>query len=70
MDYNAVEGNLLTFTPAINVSCATMIPIIDDNVLEDDQTFRVVLSTADLDVSLEPSSAPVTIVDNDSKIVL
>ena len=70
MDYNAVEGNLLTFTPTINVSCATVIPIIDDIVLEDDQTFSVVLSTADLDVSLEPSSAPVTIVDNDSKIVL
>ena len=31
------------------------------------KTFSVLLSTTDLDVSLEPSSASVTIVDNDSE---
>ena len=36
----------------------------------DNETLTVLLSTTDLDVSLEPSSASVTIVDNDSKIVL
>ena len=64
-DYNAVEGNLLTFTPGVNVLCTTEIPIIDDNVLEDNQTFNVVLSTADSDILLDPSSATITIVDND-----
>jgi len=67
MDYSAVEGNLLTFSPAMNVSCATVIPIIDDNVLEDDQTFSVVLSTTELDVLLDPASATVTIVDDDGE---
>ena len=67
MDYNAVEGNLLTFSPVMNVSCATVIPIIDDNVLEDDQTFSVMLSTTELDVLLDPASATVTIVNDDGE---
>ena len=68
-DYSALQ-NLLTFTPGVNVSCTTVVPIIDDAVLENSENFSVMLSTTDLDVSLEPSSASVTIVDNDSKIIL
>ena len=68
-DYSA-QQNFLTFTPGVNVSCTTVVPIIDDAVLEDSENFSVILSTTDLDVSLVPSSASVTIVDNDSKIVL
>ena len=63
-----MEDNLLTFTPEVNVSCATVVPIIDDAILEDNQTFSVVLSTEDPDVSLDPASAIVTIVDNDGEI--
>ena len=69
-DYNAVEGNLLTFTPGVNVSCTTVVPIIDDGVLEDNQTFNVVLSTTDPGVLLDPASATVAIVDNDGNIHL
>ena len=68
-DYSAMQ-TLLTFTPGVNVSCATMVPIIDDAVLENSENLSVMLNTEDLDVSLVPSSASVTIVDNDSKIVL
>ena len=69
-DYNAVEGNQLTFTPEVNVLCATVVPIIDDAVLEDNQTFSVVLSTEDPDTLVNPAFATVTIVDNDGKISL
>ena len=59
-----------TFIPGVNELCTSEISIIDDLILEDNETFSVLLSTTDLDVSLEPSSASVTIVDNDSKGVL
>ena len=61
---------MFTFIPGVNELCTSEISIIDDLVLEDNETFSVLLSTTDLDVSLEPSSASVTIVDNDSKRVL
>ena len=66
-DYSALQ-NLLTFTPGVNVSCTTVVPIIDDAVLEDNQTFSIVLSTEDPDVLLDPASAIVTIIDNDGEI--
>ena len=66
-DYSALQS-LLTFTPGVNVSCATVVPIIDDAVVEDNQTFNVVLSTEDPNVLLDPASATVTIVDNDGEI--
>ena len=42
-----------------------MIPIIDDSVLENNETFSVVLNTEDQNVVLDLTSATVTIVDND-----
>ena len=65
-DYTSVE-NVLIFSPGINESCTTVIPIIDDSVLENDEVFSVMISTTDSDVSLDPASANVTIVDNDGK---
>jgi len=38
---------------------------MNDSVLEEEQTFSVVLSTADLDITLQSNPAVVTIVDND-----
>ena len=61
--------NVLTFSPGVNESCTTIIPIVDDTVLENDEVFSVTLSTTDSDVSIDPSSATVTIVDNDGKII-
>lgn len=66
-DYSALQ-NLLTFTPGGNVSCMAVVPIIDDAVLEDNQTFSVVLNTEDPNVLLDPASATVTIVDNDGEV--
>ena len=62
-DYTAME-TLLRFLSGANESCI-MIPLNDDFVLENNETFDVALSTADLAVSLDPSFATVTIVDND-----
>ena len=66
-DYSVLQ-NPLTFTPGVNVSCTTVVPIIDDTVLEDNQTFNVVLSTEDSKVLVDPASATVTIIDNDGEI--
>ena len=70
IDYNAVVDNLLTFTSEVNVLCATVVPIIDDDALEDNQTFIVVLSTSDPDALVNPAFATITIVDNDGKTIL
>ena len=58
----------MTFTPGVNVLCATLVPIIDDDVLEDNQTFIVVLNSSDPNAFVNPAFAIVTIVDNDGKI--
>ena len=70
IDYNAVVDNLLTFTPEVNILCATVVPIIDDDVLEDNQTFTIVLRTSDPDTLVNLVFATVTILDNDGKIHL
>ena len=57
------------FMPGVNVSCTSGINIIDDSILENNETFTAVLSTEDLDVLIDPTSATVTIVDNDGKII-
>ena len=57
--------NPLRFLPGVNESCRIVIPIIDDSVLENNETFSVVLNTEDQNVVLDLTSATVTIVDND-----
>ena len=59
---------MFTFIPGVNELCTSEISIIDDLVLEDNETFSVLLSTEDPDVLLDPASATVTIVDNDGEI--
>ena len=59
---------VFTFIPGVNELCTSEISIIDDLVLEDNETFSVLLSTEDPDVLLDPASATVTIVDNDGEI--
>ena len=59
----------LTFAPG-NTEEDVMIAIIDDLRLENDEQFNSVVSltVADPVVDLSPSSANITIIDNDSKI--
>ena len=47
------------------------VAITDDDILEDTESFRIILSTSDPDVILgDPSSASVMIVDNDSECMV
>ena len=55
--------------PAVNVSCTSGIRITDDSFLEENETFSVVLSTEDLDVSLVSASVNAAIVDNDGEMI-
>ena len=54
----------LTFSPSVSRMCAP-IPIIDDLILEQTETFFVIASERDLDVGIDPSMAIVNIQDND-----
>ena len=65
-DYTSVES-VLMFSPGMNESYTTVILIVDDSVLENDEAFNVMLSTSDSDVSLDLASAIITIIDNDGK---
>ena len=56
----------LTFQPGETELCRQII-IIGDFILEENEMFFVVLSTTDQAVLLNPSSATVTILNNDSE---
>ena len=65
-DFNATAV-LLTFEPeTANQSLGIDIPVIDDEVYENDEVFLVLLSTPDQAVQLDPQYAFITISDNDS----
>jgi len=57
---------VLTFQPGTNGQC-TSITIVNDSILENDENLLVELTTSDEVVALIPSSATITIEDNDSK---
>ena len=42
------------------------VSIIDDSILESDEQFEVLLETSEAVVTLNPSTAAVSIIDNDS----
>ena len=60
----------MIFTPANQgqLLCRT-IPVMDDLVCEADETISVSVTTTDSAVTPSPSSAVVTIIDNDGKFV-
>lgn len=58
----------LTFQPGTSSQCASVI-VNDDSTLENNEIFLVELTTADEAVQLNPTSANITIIDNDSKTV-
>ena len=58
----------LTFQSGTSSQCARVI-VNDDSILENNEFLSVELTTADEAVQLNPSSANITIIDNDSKTV-
>ncbi len=67
IDYVPVNRTLL-FGPEVVEQC-TVVFIVEDGVTEISEMFTVELSTSDPDVILDPDSANVTILGNDSKFV-
>ena len=66
VDYEAITTTL-TFGVSIPTQMVT-IPILDDQVVENDKSFGVTLTTFDTAVTLRSQSTRVTIRDNDSKL--
>ena len=60
--------NQLTFNPGSGLQrdCAT-ITVVSDTILEDDESFSVVLTTTDPDVTIDPNTAVVTLTNDDGK---
>ena len=58
----------LTFNPGngLQRDCAT-ITVGSDTILEDDESFSVVLTTTDPDVTINPNTTVVTLTNDDSK---
>src|SRR5439155_31795 len=63
-DYTAVSGTL-TFNPG-TTSQTVSVPITDDSLNEDDETFTVSLSSPDRAALTSPSTATDTILNNDA----
>ena len=62
MDYTAVDGTIMFQS---NRPTCTSVTIIDDDVLEDRETFMISLSSSDSDVNTGIDSASITIIDDD-----
>ena len=69
VDFEPLNDVAVEFAPSSSpMTVCVPIVFIDDGDLEGEETFRLVLSTLQEEVILkEPSSAAVTIVDNDGK---
>ena len=65
VDYTVTTSDL-TFDVAPSSQTVT-IPILEDNIVEGSETIIVTLTSADPASILNPSSASVTIEDNDGK---
>ena len=65
MDYMVTRSDL-TFNASTSSQTVT-IPILEDDTVEDFETIVVTLTTADPAAILNPSSASITIEDNDGK---
>ena len=80
MDYNEVLASLMTIEVTFggsrkrrevdeSMTRCVNISIIADNIVENDETFTVTLSTEDPDVVLNPQNAIVIIETNDCKFL-
>jgi len=66
MDYTDVTS-ILTFNATVSTQVA-VVPILDDNVVEESEFINVTLVSADHSAMLNPTSARITIEDTDSEL--
>ncbi len=64
VDYSEIAGVPLTITGTSRIQCSS-IPIINDTIVELDETFSALISTSNPSVNLIRDSASVLIRDND-----
>ena len=69
MDFEPLHDMAVEFVPSVSpMTVCVSIVVIDDEDVEEEEMFRLELSTLQEQVLLgEPSSAAVTIVDNEGK---
>lgn len=65
MDFSALSSTSLFFSGASGVECLN-ISILDDSIVEQNETFSVLLTASNSAVEISPSSATVTIIDDDT----
>ena len=57
----------VTFGPDVT-SASYSVPIVDDSIIEDTETFTATLSTTESNVSIGDDTATVTILDDDGEL--
>ena len=67
-DYNS-GTRTFTLNPQRLQDCYTVMPV-NDNILENDEDFTMVLSTTEMRVIINPALATVTIIDDDSEYLI
>ena len=69
-DFTEVSNTEITFQPSsVSVPQCREIQIEDDNVLENNETFQVILATSDRAVDINLTTATVNILDDDRKTI-
>ena len=64
IDYSELAGIPLTITGTSRIRCS-MVPILEDTIVELDETFSALINTSDPAINLVRDSASVSIRDND-----
>lgn len=68
MDFLASSSTSLFFSGASGVECFN-VSILDDNIVERNETFSVLLTSSNSAIEISPSSAMVTIIDDDTVVI-
>ena len=69
-DYANINQQDLEFTNQNSRRICTEIPIENDSILENNETFTAKISSSDVSVIIEDPSITIVIVDNDSELIL
>lgn len=68
VDFSALSSTSLFFSGASGVECFS-ISILDDSIVEQNETFSVLLTSSNSATEISPSSATVTINDDDTVVI-
>ena len=67
VDFSSISADL-TFDESTSRACAD-IPIVDDQIVEIPEVFRIVIDGDDPDVVFDPPRSTVTVIDNDNVVI-